>query len=405
MQNYVRAGRPVTGDQLIGPPPSVAPSSRSDLEAGLVDGSSAVSRSAFPPMDSRAGGEGAIWPGVLAANSPAGSTDTRSLWAKQGTVVSTLPQTPAVTSPPFAGKSTVGGGPVSAAQVGGPTVGEVSSRTLIAAAPTSGPEPYVGTLGPFRDQLARDRALGSSAPGAELGLGPVPDKADEASAPGVRPSSGGLASAWIRAITNLLKFSPALIALGGAFYFYHTLFGKMSADELAAQGLATPEVAKQGGISRAEVMIQQTKAVTAAQSRNVDFANQLAEFGADAVDPHAVVAKPAESAPSVVPAEPVASAPTPPPPPVTVFAPSGSPRELVFSGPPPSPAFVRWARESRLSGVRASATSSRAMVDNVVYGVGDTVHRPLRIVLERVDAREKVVIFRDGSGSTVARPF
>lgn len=399
--NYVRAGLPVTGDLLIGPPPSAPPSPRAVRPLPQTD----------PQATNAPGvGESARDPRTPRPSATTPTSDTRSLWASRGTAVTSDPYPTATTqrlvAPTAATAATPAPTSASNPPLPQPNAGS-RPAIIIPPPPTTGPTPYVGTLGPFRDQLARDRAQGIAAPAEATNPASETPPPPPVALP-ARSERSGSVVAWIRAVTILLKFSPALLALGGAFYFYQSMFGKMSADELAAQGMAAPAAAKQGGMSRAEVMMHQTKSVVAAQNRHVDFANQLAELGTNAVDPNAVVAPPPAPAPVVVAPEPPPAAEPPPPPappPVTVYAASGSPRELVFSGPPPSPAFVRWARESRLSGVRASETSARAMVDNIVYNIGDTVHRPLRIVLEKVDSRAMVVIFRDASGSTVARPF
>lgn len=288
--------------------------------------------------------------------------------------------------------------------------------------------PYVGTLGPFRDAFARQSAApagiapvtvapaatataapaGTPVPFPVTPAGSTPPAPDTGSRPvyaAPAPVSTGLA--WIRAVTLLMKLLPVALVLGGAYYFYSSMFGKMSPEEMAAAGLNAPGGPAGEGKSRAQLMIGQTKAVVAAQSRHVEFANRLAEQDAEATEPGAAPAPkaPVVAAPPPPPVPELKPAPAAPAATYSIYAPSGSPRDIVFLGTPASPALIQWTRNLRLSGVRGGVSEARAMINDIVYRTGETVDHSLKIILDGVDSTERTVIFRDAGGTVIAHPY
>lgn len=254
------------------------------------------------------------------------------------------------------------------------------------------------TSAPFRGQAP----INTPSPAAEP---------ERAAAP-----SGSVGTGLIRCFTLMVKMIPVLLVLAGGFYFYDSMFGKMTPEEMAAQGLRPVSADGQGGQSRASLMINQTKAVVAAQSAHVEFANSLADIDGAMEDPP-LSSQPLASGPGLPAlglaaekppvAAPAAYVPSPPPPPVavTVYSSSNISTELVHSTLPVSSGFLAWAETVQVSGVRISDTRPRALINGVLHRGGDVVDHKLNIVFDHVDTETKAVVFREKSGATLSKPF
>lgn len=205
---------------------------------------------------------------------------------------------------------------------------------------------------------------------------------------------------------------PVFLVLGGAGYFYKSMFGKMSEEELAAAGIRVKPGS--GPQSKTEVMLNQTKSVVAAQTANVSLANQLAESMTDGTSLDKIGDPAPAPPPPPAPPKPAAkiAANRQPIPSQTQAA--GDPTTLVYIpihvglGPPPppaTPAFADWARNARLSGVRLSASTPRALVNGVLFKGGEVVDHSLGITMEGVDQDTKAVIFREPAGARLGLRF
>lgn len=250
---------------------------------------------------------------------------------------------------------------------------------------------------------------------AQPGATPAPfPESSPAAAPAFSGSpSPTVATAFIRIFVLLVKMLPVFLVLGGAGYFYKSLFGKMSEKEMAEAGIQVK--AGSGPQSRTEVMLNQTKTVVAAQAANVSLANQLAESMTDGTSLEKIgdpsPAPPAPAPPPKAPAKPAIANTSPVP---TQAQAAGDPTTLVYTpnhtglGPPPppaTPAFANWARNARLSGVRLSVSAPRALVNGILFRGGEVVEHDLGIVLEGVDPETKAVIFREPGGALLGLRF
>ncbi|WP_221032043.1 hypothetical protein [Actomonas aquatica] len=70
----------------------------------------------------------------------------------------------------------------------------------------------------------------------------------------------------------------------------------------------------------------------------------------------------------------------------------------------PSPEFLTWVSEARVSGVR-EGDSPRAFINGILVRRGDTIDVPLGIVFDGVDARRNLLIFKDDSGAVVGKKY
>lgn len=286
----------------------------------------------------------------------------------------------------------------------------------------------MGTLAPYRNGQALGPSVFITAPGVTPVPAPVAPPAPPpagtnvpfgetppASAPAPAFSGSGgptIATAFIKVFTLTVKMLPVFLVLGGAGYFYKSMFGKMSEEELAAAGIRVK--AGSGPQSKTEVMLNQTKNVVAAQTANVSLANQLAESMTNGTSLDKIGDASPAPPPPAAPPKPVAKLSASRPAIPTQAQAAGDPTTLVFTpihsglGPPPppaTPAFADWARNARLSGVRLSASTPRALVNGVLFKSGEIVDHGLGITMEGVDPVTKAVIFSEPAGARLGLRF
>jgi hypothetical protein len=70
----------------------------------------------------------------------------------------------------------------------------------------------------------------------------------------------------------------------------------------------------------------------------------------------------------------------------------------------PSPAFRSWVADARISGI-FEGTPPRALINGRMVRGGQVVEETLAITFDHIDAKTKMIVFRDQTGATVSRKF
>lgn len=90
----------------------------------------------------------------------------------------------------------------------------------------------------------------------------------------------------------------------------------------------------------------------------------------------------------------------------------GSPRVMTADAPvaaaptrvDPTPEFMTWVSDARISGVR-EGDRPRAFINGILVQKGDVIDSQLGVVFEGVDARRNLLIFRDRTGAVVGKKY
>jgi hypothetical protein len=114
---------------------------------------------------------------------------------------------------------------------------------------------------------------------------------------------------------------------------------------------------------------------------------------------------PAVSVPvSAAPQEPPPpQSPTPNPPPATAIStPPAATTPAIAERIEPSPAFVRWVNNLKITGTRGG-NAPRVLIERATFGVGDTVNADLGITFDGFDSVRHILRFKDKTGAVVER--
>ncbi len=307
--------------------------------------------------------------------------------------------------------------------------GSTSSVVIDGASltPFEGETPQITTRSPVPENAVQFDT-------GEVAVGSAPEVADEPelleeSRPIVRRGSSVASGVFISLFALFSKGIPLILVMGGGYYTYSYFFGpipivdKVWRKSASLVGVTPAPVEEKSKVNK---ILQQTRDVVQANDQRVHFASALADQNLDLdslSDPEAMKAPPKSSEAAAADSfrgvadkaksqlaqkwtstsSPIASGSFGRSSPDATRIQSLGVVE-VATAVPTSQGFFMWVNHATISGVR-NGDDTRVFINGMAMELGDIVYHPLGIMIDGLDLKDSVLIFRDKTGARLGKRF